>query len=58
MWMMTPEPCFTHRWVLIHISSIQRKLFDATLVYAAAKSALTNYTVKVRQMKSLPRAFA
>jgi len=32
--------------VIIHISSIQRTLplFDATLAYAAAKSALTNYS--------------
>src|SRR5258706_8900482 len=32
--------------VIIHISSIQRTLplFDATLAYAAAKAALTNYT--------------
>jgi len=32
--------------VIIHISSIQRTLplFDATLAYAAAKAALTNYS--------------
>jgi NAD(P)-dependent dehydrogenase (short-subunit alcohol dehydrogenase family) len=34
------------RGVIIHISSIQRRLplFDATLAYAAAKAALTNYS--------------
>src|ERR1043166_1319180 len=35
--------------VIIHISSIQRTLplFDATLAYAAAKAALTNYSKEI-----------
>jgi NAD(P)-dependent dehydrogenase (short-subunit alcohol dehydrogenase family) len=35
-----------HSGVIIHISSIQRKLplHEATLAYAAAKAALTNYS--------------
>src|SRR5439155_5839316 len=40
--------------VIIHISSIQRTLplFEATLAYAAAKAALTNYS------KSLSKEFS
>ena len=38
--------------VIIHISSIQRTLplFDATLAYAAAKAALTNYSKGLSKM--------
>ena len=45
--------------VIIHISSIQRTLplYDATLAYAAAKAALTNYS-KGSQRSSVPKVFA
>ena len=41
-----PKMLERHSGVIIHISSIQRSLplYDATLAYAAAKAALTNYS--------------
>lgn len=41
-----PKMLEQHSGVIIHISSIQRTLplYDATLAYAAAKAALTNYS--------------
>src|SRR4030095_13414997 len=41
-----PKMLEQHSGVIIHISSIQRTLplHDATLAYAAAKAALTNYS--------------